>query len=734
MNAPDWLLGAVAPTRRAQPETRASSPKTCAESDGTPYGLKALDNACDALANAGPGQRDRAVGENVLAIGSLVAGGELDERHTLCALMQAGQRNPGGDANFVDKIERAFETGKQNPRNAPQQRHALTRRTKRHSKDAKASKSNTEGRPGDGSYPSRPSCPGVSDQPGAEKKTHSIYDQLVKRIGALGPAEEAGARAILAEALAGGLSDLQIEFLIRLIAKKVRIGIKPFKGLLAEIRKEATAADEPGPEERERLQREDDERRKREADEKLEALTRSCSQIASSQTLLDDMEAVVHRLGVVREGAAIRGAYLTTSSRLLRKRAISNLRRGAAAGGKNVLLTTVLRLIPPNSVVVMSSGSPMSLIYFGGGNKDALKHKVIYVQEAAILAEKNGVENPLTVMLRVLISEGCIDHLLAIPQASGPPVTMKIKRNGPVAVIITSARDNVESEMLTRLLTSDADESHEQTKAVVKGLLANDDRDEEEPDLTPWLDFQLWLELEAPYDVSVPFGAAIYRAYERRLGAFPNAIQLRVRRDVSGLISAIKTSAVLYKAQRDRDAKGRIFATIDDYRHAHEAFDEGISSLYGVKTRKEIAAVIKAVEELGGSLGESVKVTVAALRHKLGINSNSTASARLTEAVEQGALEVDEEKCGSGRGQPRYFRLLRTAKQIAAEPAQGVFPPPGDVLREINSPPSVGSGHEDKTDRTDRTNSAGKASVNNSVPPDEAEKPFRRDLKPEVAP
>ncbi len=100
----------------------------------------------------------------------------------------------------------------------------------------------------------------------------------------------------------------------------------------------------------------------------------------------------------------------------------------------------------------------MSLVYYGGADEDALKHKVLYAQEAAILAERNGVENPLTIMLRLLISEGCVDHLLAIPQAGGTPLTKKIKRNGPVAVIVTSARDNIESEMLTRLLTSDAED------------------------------------------------------------------------------------------------------------------------------------------------------------------------------------------------------------------------------------------------------------------------------------
>ncbi len=43
------------------------------------------------------------------------------------------------------------------------------------------------------------------------------------------------------------------------------------------------------------------------------------------------------------------------------------------------------------------------------------------------------------------------------------------------------------------------------------------DDSDDEPDLAPWLDFQRWLELDAPYDVTVPFGAALYNAYEKRL-------------------------------------------------------------------------------------------------------------------------------------------------------------------------------------------------------------------------
>jgi hypothetical protein len=273
--------------------------------------------------------------------------------------------------------------------------------------------------------------------------------------GNLDPANEAGVRAILTEALECGLSDFQTEMLIGRLNKKAHVGVKAIRNLLRAVG--AKTVEAVSPEERARREQEDEQRRRREANEAREALGRSCDKIASSPTLLADMEAVVHTLGVVGEDAAIRGGYLAATSRLLRKRAISLLRRGAA----------------------------------------------------------------------------------------------------------------------------------------------------------------------------------------------------------------------------------------------------GVSSLYGVKTRREVVAVVKAVEDIGGNLDESVKVTVAAVRDKLGINSKSVAAARLIEAAERGALELDEEKSGSGKGRPRYFKLLKTSSQIAAEQGQGVFPPPEDVLRKINYRSSVSSGHADKTDKKD---------------------------------
>jgi hypothetical protein len=394
--------------------------------------------------------------------------------------------------------------------------------------------------------------------------TVSPREGFLKRIGELPPFDEDGARAIVGDATKAGLSSLMVETMFKPLAEalgvKEAVARKFWKHAENQIRAAAESAkvnEESTAEERARLELDGKESRKREAEAEQARLWNSCKGIAQSPTLLADLEAVVHRLGVVGEGDAIRGAYLTASSRLNRTSVICLLRRGASSVGKNFLITKVLELFPTDSVIRMSSGSPLSLVYYGGGDEDALSGKVLYLAEAAILADKKGAESPLTILLRTLISEGRIDHNVAVPQADGSPVTMSVKRNGPVVVIVTSARDNIEEEMLTRLMTSDADESSKQTLDVLADVLTNEHRDVDEAEIKKWVDFQGWLEVSAPYDVVIPYREAILAAYKRRLadieahGQRPN-IQLRIRRDIHGFLTAIKTSAILHKARRIR--------------------------------------------------------------------------------------------------------------------------------------------------------------------------------------
>jgi hypothetical protein len=150
----------------------------------------------------------------------------------------------------------------------------------------------------------------------------------------------------------------------------------------------------------------------------------------------------------------------------------------------------------------------------------------------------------------------------------------------------------------------------------------------------------------------------------------------------------IETSAILHKAQRELNTKGRIVATLADYGHAHAAFDAGLAALYRTKIPETALAVVRAAEAMGAKLGVGVKITVSALMAKLGIAGRGVAAARLRDAEERGFLKLVETDKGYGRTSARIYELGKTSAEVATLIETGVgtqcvFPPVEDVEREI---------------------------------------------------
>jgi hypothetical protein len=428
--------------------------------------------------------------------------------------------------------------------------------------------------------------------------------------------------------------------------------------------------------------------------------------LAKDPALLDRVVEAVAAAGVVGERRATLAVYLTATSRLNRRRCLSLLRRGAAASGKNVVVDATLALLPPESVFIVSGGSPKSLIYSGEGADDAdcLKHKVVYLPEAAAtLAVKNGAESEFTAMIRTLISEGYIRYHTVVGQDGGPPTGLEIVKNGPIAVIVTSARNNIEDELMTRLLLADSDESLSQSSKVLTSML---DAAAGAPQSAPltiaeierFRDFQRWLELGGPYDVIIPFAPAIRAAFTLTPAVTPTAI--RVRRDLGGMIAAVSASAILHKAQRLTD-QGRIVATLDDYRHAYEAFAPGVAALYRPQVSAGVVALVTTLEGLiegerkrieaecaailckdptaalppleHGTEG-TIRVTVRQLLPALGIASYDTVSDRIRQALAAGVIEIANPGAPKWAG-TRYRVKVGSAALTAAEGVP-VFPTP----------------------------------------------------------
>jgi hypothetical protein len=528
----------------------------------------------------------------------------------------------------------------------------------------------------------------------AGEATSDTFEGCIKVAQALKKGDAAAVVALLVRADAIGLSRIQVEMLLKAIADATGVTLKPLRKAWAKLQaEEERKAWSAGAAERARRAEEDEAQRERERDEERERLWCSCRKIAESKTLLQDFETAAHNLGVVGEGAGLHALYLACGSRLLADDAVRLLRLGAPASGKNAVVEKTLKFIPPDSIVQFSGSSPKALAYYGGDDPDALKHKIVYIPEAAIIADRNGVESDFTIMLRTLISEGRIVYQTVVVQEGGPPETVTIVKNGPIAAVITTARD-VDPELKTRVMVMDTDESGAQTVEIVKRILSEP---EAGPDLQPWLDFQTWLQMDAPYRVKIPFKQAIFDAFERWRKDFLLTAALRMRRDVNNLLSAVKASAVLHRAQRDVADDGAIVATLDDYAAAHAAFDDGLAGVHG-KASDKVIAVVAAIDAMREGADLPVKVTLRDLAIRLRVASPSTAGGRLNAAIDFGAIEQDDAL--TGRGGARYFRVAKTEKEIRAQPGLGVFPPVEFVRESFAGPhPPVDAGQNEQMNK-----------------------------------
>ena len=146
-------------------------------------------------------------------------------------------------------------------------------------------------------------------------------------------------------------------------------------------------------------------------------------------------------------------------------------------------------------------------------------------------------------------------------------------------------------------------DSAEQTRAVLAAL-AEEDRPV--PDLEPWQGLQVWL-ASTDARVTIP--------YAKTLAAEVPAVAVRIRRDFGTVLNLIRAHALLHQASRQRDASGRIVATLDDYRVVRDLIADLVSDAAGATVAPTVRETVEAVSRLGGGGGEVTVTAVAAHLH-----------------------------------------------------------------------------------------------------------------------
>ena len=290
---------------------------------------------------------------------------------------------------------------------------------------------------------------------------------------------------------------------------------------------------------------------------------------------------------------------------------------------------------------------------------EPLVHRVLVLYEAHAIASETG-----NYLLRSLLSEGLVRYLTVEKTSDGIKPKL-IERPGPTGLLVTTTALKLHPENETRLLSIPITDTPAQTAAVMLATA----KGRGDVDVEPWRDFQTWLgagcwspDGTTGRQVVVPFAVALAQAIK------PRAV--RLRRDFRMLLTLIEAHALLHQATRERDARGHIVATLEDYTVVRELVHDLIADQLGSAVPQTVRETVQAVRDLAGT-GEATTAQVATA---LGLD-RSAASRRVRSATTRGFLKNLETK----RGQP--------ARLVLGDP----LPSDEPVLPEADSP-ALGSG------------------------------------------
>jgi len=305
-----------------------------------------------------------------------------------------------------------------------------------------------------------------------------------------------------------------------------------------------------------------------------------CEGLARQPNILDRVEEAVGR-SVVGEGHITRLLYLAVTSRFL-KRPVSIAMKGPSSAGKSFLVQQVLQFFPPSATCVLTAMSEKTLAYWD----EPLKHRFLVILEAT------GSEGEsASYFLRSLLSEGRIRYL-TVEKTIDELKPRLIEREGPTGLITTTTEISLHPENETRYFSVDVDDTPDQTSQVLKATAESANNEENtvisDNEIAIYLALQEWL-AGANHRVVIPYASLLAEKIP--------PVAVRLRRDFEGLLNLIKAHAILHQASRQLDDRGRIIATLEDYRAVRDIVAPIMSQGLQVTASDTMRQTVEAVRE-----------------------------------------------------------------------------------------------------------------------------------------
>src|SRR5215217_5007825 len=344
-----------------------------------------------------------------------------------------------------------------------------------------------------------------------------------------------------------------------------------------------------------------------------------CKELAKASNILERFAAELAKSGVAGESRIAKLLYLAVTSRLLEK-PVSIALKGPSSGGKSHVVERVLSFVPEGAYYALTAMSERTLAY----SEEPIKHRFLVIYEAAGMSGEFA-----TYLMRSLPSEGKVRYETVEKTSEGMKPRL-IEREGPTGLIVTTTAVKLHPENETRLLSLTVTDTQDQTRAVMAALAV--EASEAGPNFAPWHALQVWLE-SAEHRISIP--------YAKILADLIPPVAVRLRRDFGALLNLIRAHALLHQVTRDRDAEGRIIATIEDYARVRELVADLVSDGIEVTVPKTVRETVEAVKRLQKD-AKGEPVTVAELARELKLD-RSAVSRRVRNAKDRGYLRDLEE-------------------------------------------------------------------------------------------
>jgi hypothetical protein len=378
-----------------------------------------------------------------------------------------------------------------------------------------------------------------------------------------------------------------------------------------------------------------------------------CKDLAVVPNILDRFAEDLSHSGVVGESKLAKLLYLAVTSRFLQK-PVSVAMKGPSSGGKSYLTEQVLVFFPTEAYYALTAMSERALAY----GDEPLSNRFLVLYEVA------GMNSDLTTyFVRSLLSEGRLRYETVEKTSEGRMKPRLIEREGPTGLIVTTTAVRLHPENETRMLSLTVTDTPQQTRDVMAAL-ANEATGES-PNLGKWQALQRWLHTAA-HETSIP--------YAKDLAALIPPVAVRLRRDFGALLNLIRASAILHQASRERDAEGRIVATLKDYGIVRALVADLVSE--GVEATVP-APVRETVEKLARLCSDEESVTIARLAEELKLDKSS-AWRRVRAAMDRGYVKNLEERKGRparlvpGDSLPDDTEILPTVERLHGCTVAGV--------------------------------------------------------------